>query len=123
MALATAAAMGSPVTLLSAAGAGGYAGAGWFKEVVALAASEFPGVSVRAILDCADAPGHVLAALREGIKVVRFTGTPDLRQRLVEIAEALGAEIVGGEMPALEVRASADPAAAIRAWLEGAAHG
>ena len=59
-ALAAAAECGRPVTLLSAAGAAGYAGAAWFLRVVALAAAENPDAQWDAVLDCADRPGHVL---------------------------------------------------------------
>ncbi len=52
------------VLLLSARGAGGFAGAPWFLGVVGAA-----GGSVAA-LDCADAPGAALAALRAGARIV-----------------------------------------------------
>ena len=65
-ALAAAAALDRPVTLVSAPGAAGYAGVAWFRKVVDLAAADQPGVTVTAVLDCADKPGLVLAALRQG---------------------------------------------------------
>ncbi len=42
-ALAAAAALDVPVTLLSATGAASYAGAAWFQQVIALAAKDHPG--------------------------------------------------------------------------------
>src|SRR5271165_2454206 len=57
---------GLPVTLLSARGAALYAGCGWWRALVALAVAEAPGAEVHDILDCADAPGQAMAALRIG---------------------------------------------------------
>ena len=80
-ALAAAAECGRPVILLSAAGAAGYAGAPWFLRVVALATDEHPEAQWDAVLDCADRPGHVLAALRQGAIAVRFTGSKATARR------------------------------------------
>lgn len=56
------------VTLLSAPGAAGSLGAPWFQAIVTLAAAEHPGVPHRAVLDCADLPGHALAAMQVGLR-------------------------------------------------------
>jgi len=96
-AVEAAAALGVPLTLASAPGAGGYAGPLWFKALVAAAAAAHPAVRVAAVLDCGDEPGTVLAALREGLKRVRFTGDPALRQRLAAIAAAQGAVLEGDD--------------------------
>lgn len=56
-------AAGRPVTLLSAQGAALYAGAGWWRAVIAAAQTNGPD-----ILDCADAPGRALEALALGCK-------------------------------------------------------
>ncbi len=117
-ALAAAADLGMPVTLASAPGAAGYAGPGWFVEMVAQARDEFPEVRAGALLDCGDKPGHVLAALRMGLTRVRFTGRKTVAGKLAAIAEAYGAELVTGRLDALDLRLATDPAAACRAWLE-----
>src|SRR5215470_17058828 len=57
---------GLPVTLLSAPGAGVYAGCLWWRALVQTAATEFPATPICDILDCADAPGRAMAALRVG---------------------------------------------------------
>lgn len=116
-ALEAAAELDKPITLVSAPGAAGYAGAAWFRKVVALAAAERPGASYRAVLDCADQPGLVLAALRQGISVVRFTGKRAVVTKLSAIADGYGAEIVTGRLEALDLRGQADARAACRAWL------
>ncbi len=118
-ALAAAAELGQSVTLVSAPGAAGYAGARWFLKVVALAAAERPEARWKAVLDCADQPGHVLAALRQGAKSVRFTGPKAVAAKLTVIAEQSGACVLTGRLDALDLRGEADPLAACRAWLAG----
>ncbi len=116
-AVAAAAALGRPVVLVSAPGAAGYAGPGWFAKLVALAAEAHPEAAVSAVLDCADKPGLALAALRDGAPAVRFTGSRAARAKLSAIADASGAEIVSGPLRALDLRGLAEPEAACAAWL------
>ena len=116
-ALAAAAECGRPVTLLSPPGAAGYAGAPWFLRVVALAADEHPEAEWDAVLDCADRPGHVLAALRQGAMAVRFTGSKATAGKLAAIAESYGARLESGRTRALDLRGEADPQSACRSWL------
>ena len=117
-ALAAARAARVPVTLASAAGAGGYAGPLWFKSLVETARADFPEVEVAAVLDCGVEAGTALAALRHGIKRVRFTGTDTACAPLREIAEQLGAEIETGKAPdALDLLSERDPEAAARVYL------
>lgn len=115
--LSAAAALGVPVTLASAPGAAAYVGSAWFQEVVRLARAEVPEAGASALLDCANRPGDVLAALRQGLAQVRFTGRKAVAAKLAAIAEAQGAELVTGRLRALDLRGSADPEAACRAWL------
>ena len=96
------------VTVISAPGAGSHAGPGWFNAVIA-ARGAFPGVSVTAILDCDDASGHVLGALREGVKAVRFTGRADVAEKLAAIAASEGAVLLTGDVETLDLRAHRDP--------------
>jgi fructose/tagatose bisphosphate aldolase len=116
-ALAAAAALEVPVTLASAPGASAYAGPAWFQEVVRLAKAEFPGVEADATMDCAERPGDVLAALRQGLLRVRFTGRKAVAEKLAAMAEAQGAELVTGRLRALDLRGLTDPDTACRAWL------
>jgi hypothetical protein len=82
------------VTLLSAPGAGGYAGAGWFAALAAQGRAAFPDVPQRWVLDCGDAPGHVFAALRAGVMAIVFTGPAELRERLAAVAAECGADVL-----------------------------
>jgi hypothetical protein len=66
---------GRPVTLLSAPGAGLAGGAGWWQAVIRAARAAYPATPCQDILDCADAPGMAMAALR-------------LQQRLLVLSES-----------------------------------
>jgi hypothetical protein len=117
-ALAAAHALKLPVTLASAAGAGGYAGPLWFKSLIEAARAEFPEVDVSAVLDCGGEAGTTLAALRHGIKRVRFTGNEAALASLRDIAQGLGAEIETGPAPeVLDLLSEPDPEAAARAYF------
>jgi hypothetical protein len=119
-ALAAARAARVPVMLASAAGAGGYAGPLWFKSLIEAARADFPEVEITAVLDCANEAGTTLAALRHGIKRVRFTGTDIACAPLREIAEQLGAEIETGKAPdTLDLLMERDPQAAAASFLAG----
>jgi hypothetical protein len=116
-ALTAAQALRVPVTLISGPSAGGYGGPGWFNAVVREARAAFPDVRVTAILDCGDAPAHALGAFRAGTRAVRFTGRADLADKLRDIAEELGAELITDDVEALDLRGERDPLAACMAWL------
>jgi hypothetical protein len=95
-----AAGAGASVLLHSAPGAGAYAGVGWFERLIAAARAEFPHVAVTAVLDCGDAPGAVLEAVRwlkepgrEKI-TLRFAGDAATAARLADIAGQAGIELV-----------------------------
>ena len=119
-AVAAAAALGRTATIESAAGAGTYAGPLWFKALIEEACRAHPSAPVTAVLDCAAEAGTAMAALRAGLRRVRFTGDEETRQRLQEIAAASGAAVEGASAePALDLLAERDPAAAARAFLAG----
>ena len=117
-ALEAAGGLGQKAILASAAGAGCYAGPLWFKILIEEARAKFPSVEVIAILDCADEPGMVLAALRHGLKYLRFTGSAEALARLQDIAQAQDATIeTGPAPPALDLLDREDALAACRAYL------
>ncbi len=116
-AVVAAAELGVPVTLASAPEAAGYLGALWFRELVAMAAAERPEAEVDAVLDCGDQPGHVMAALRQGLKRVRFTGPKSTATTLRALASQYDAEIMTGALRAHDLLDQAEPEAACRRWL------
>jgi hypothetical protein len=107
--------LGLPLTLLSARGAALYAGCAWWAEMIRAARELYPNVPVRDILDCADAPGRAMAALRIGQRLLRCDPGPALPD-IVATAEAVGAEVLTVRPPALDL---AQPGALRRlpAWL------
>jgi hypothetical protein len=104
---------GVPVLLLSAEGAAGSVGPGWWREVVAAARAAHPGTDTEALLDCADAPGHAMAALAAGVTELSFNGSRETAQKLTE----MGAAIRPRPAEALDLAEEPEPEAACRAWL------
>jgi len=112
-----AASLGVPVTLRSAPGASAYAGALWFAEMIALVREEVPGAEIDAVLDCADAAGDAMAALRCGLKRIRFSGRGRVRARLAALAARHGAALDDDRRQALDLGAPGVDEAGLRAWL------
>jgi hypothetical protein len=96
-------AVGRPVTLLSGPGAALYAGCGWWRAVIQRVVSEYGSVPVQDILDCADASGLALGALRIGQR--RLVLAPDAPgwPAVASIAASLGGEILTSRPPALDL--------------------
>ena len=112
--------LGVAVELRSAPGAAASLGPLWFQEIVAAIETEFPDLTVDAVLDCADAPGYALAALRQGLGRIRFTGPVVTRDKIAAIARRCGAAVESGRPPrALDAAREPDADAALRAWLGG----
>ena len=119
-ALAAAAEAGVAVTLVSAPAAAAYLGAVVFREMVAEAAREAPGVAVTAMIDCGDDAGLALNALRHGLKAIRLRAGPEAMAAVADIAHQLGAHIdPDPAAPALDLLDRPDAPAACRAWLLG----
>jgi hypothetical protein len=93
-ALEAAAAAGCAIVLLSAAGAGVYAGPGWFKALIDAARADGPAAQAQFILDCGDDAGAAQGAIRAGIPAIVFTGRADVAARLAAIAAARGGRLL-----------------------------
>jgi hypothetical protein len=110
---------GVPVTLLSAPGAGIYAGAGWWQALIAAAA---PPPHTPDVLDCGNAPGRALEALRCGQRLLILHRaphcTPAVWQDIAERAARQGAALLPTRPPSLDL---ADRGAArhLAGWLAG----
>ena len=122
-ACAAAAELGVPLLLVSAPGAAAYAGAGWFRAVIARAAALHPSVEMAAVLNCADRPGDALGALSAGIAALLFTGRADVAARLADIAARSGARLLTDLPEPLDLRGVRDPQRACREWLGGQGDG
>ena len=117
-ALKVARTLGCPVTLASPPGAAAYTGALWFREVIKEAEREVPEAEVASVLDCGDKPGLVMAAFRQGVRTVRFTGGKAQSEKLEAMAESEGYHLITGKLESLDLAEADDLTEACRAWLE-----
>ena len=119
-ALSAAAATGHPVTLLSAADAAASVGPAWFAAMIDDAAATYPDVRITALLDCGDAPGHALAALRLGFRSICFHGAA--LDRVRDIARQYGAHVMTARPDTLDLAgleaSGVDIESACRDWLD-----
>ena len=96
---------GRPVTLLSAPGAALYAGCGWWRALISAARAVHPATEADDILDCADAAGRALEALRAGQMIlVLEADAPGFAAVAAAAAEA-GATLLPSRPPALDLAA------------------
>ena len=104
---------GLPVTLLSGAGAATYAGCGWWRALMELGAGANPD-----ILDCGDAAGRALEALRAGCRLLVLDPAAPAWPLVAARAAAAGAVLLAERPVALDL---ADPRAHRRLtqWLNG----
>jgi hypothetical protein len=116
-ALAVAARLRRPITLYSAEGAAAYAGAGWFRAMLAAAQAEHPAADCEAVLDCGSHAGLALAALRAGCPTIVFHGKQAIRRKIAAIAETRNARLDPGAGDALDLKRCHDPETAVTAWL------
>ncbi|MDP6876365.1 MAG: hypothetical protein QF521_22830 [Alphaproteobacteria bacterium] len=93
-ALAVAAALRRPVTLLTAPGAAAYGGPGFYLAIVELAQQRYPEAQVRAILDCGDDGAMAQMALVLGWRCLVLRGKATVREKVSQIAHAHGAEVL-----------------------------
>lgn len=111
-------AFGQPVTLLSARGAALFAGSGWWRALLTHLREEHAEVAITDILDCADASGHALGALRIGQLVITLDIDAPGRSSVAAIAASLGGEVLAARPPALDM---SNPAEVwrLKDWLQG----
>ena len=87
----------------SGPGAALYAGCLWWLELATLARREFPGLVAADILDCADAPGRALEAIRAGqICLILSPAAPGFAA-VAAIAGARGLWLLSERASALEM--------------------
>ncbi len=91
------------VLLLSARGAGAYLGPAGFLAMAAAAAKSVPGRHFGLALDCGDAPGLALAAIRARVPLVILdAGLPGFAQ-VATAAVQIGVTVRGERPPALDL--------------------
>jgi hypothetical protein len=108
----------APVTLLSGEAAALYAGCGWWRALTAAARAEFPAVPVADLLDCGDASGQALAAVRIGLRHLILSPNAPGRTKVATIVAGLGGVLLAERPPALDL---ADPAnrRRLHEWVQG----
>ncbi len=109
--------VGRPVTLLSAEGAVMYAGSAWWRALVDRAAAEYPDVSCDNVLDCGDASGLALGALRIGQRRIILHTTAPGWAEVAATAATLGCEVRIDRPPALDM-AQRGAARRLHSWLQ-----
>jgi hypothetical protein len=102
------------MTLLSPPGFVLYAGAPWWRAL--LEQESFTGCS---LLDCGDAAGRALEALRLGLRGVILAAEAVIFDQIAAIARETGAELWNAAPPAFDATANTDDAE-LRRWLIGA---
>ncbi len=112
--IARALAPARPVTLLSPPGFALYAGCLWWQSLLAAACFDGP-----ALLDCADAPGRALEALRLGLRGVILDPAAPAFARIATLADEFGATLLAAPPPALDLAGEIAPAT-LAAWLDAA---
>jgi hypothetical protein len=92
---------GIPVFLLSAPGAAASVGPAWFAAVAASAAVGSSDTPIDPIFDCGSMPGYALAALRHGLKTIRYDGASF--DAIAEMAAQRGATVLRGRPLSLDL--------------------
>ncbi|MDP7547370.1 MAG: hypothetical protein QGF20_08755 [Alphaproteobacteria bacterium] len=106
-ALAAAAALHQPVTLLTAPGAAAYGGPGFYLAMLEQAVARHPRAEVRAILDCGEDSAMAQMALALGWRCLVLRGKGAVREKVRQIAVQYGAEILPRAPKALDPGAGA----------------
>ncbi|MCX7383564.1 MAG: hypothetical protein NT133_19610 [Alphaproteobacteria bacterium] len=107
---------GLPVTLVSGPGAALYAGAGWWRALIGAVLAE-TGREAPTLLDCADAPGMAMAALRIRLPGIILDGFCPAFASVASVAANIGAIVLPHRPHSLDL---AQPGAAYRLaeWLQ-----
>ena len=106
-----------PVTLLSPRGAALFAGALWWLALLKRLREEWPQTLIRDILDCADASGLALGALRIGQRSIVLDLTAPGWASVNAIAAARGGEVLTVPPPALDMSNTGD-VHRLQQWLQ-----
>ncbi len=106
-----------PVTLLTPPGATYTGGVGFWAAIEKRQRELFADVDAALIVDCDGAPGHVMAALRVGLKRLAFDGNTAARARLADIAAKHGARLLERPPAALDLVHEKDALRACRRLL------
>ncbi len=107
---------GYPVALLSGGAAAGYAGCLWWRELIAAARAAHPATPALDILDCGDAPGWAMAALRAGQRILVLSPACPAFPAVASAAAGIGSVVLAARPAALDL-ASPRATPLLRGWL------
>lgn len=93
------------------------AGIGWWRRLMVQAAAEFPDVKFESMLDCGPSAGMALAAIRTKVGPLRVSVTPEILEKLSDIAQQAGVRAEGGGDHALDLLGMPDASRTCRDWL------
>lgn len=107
------------VTLLSAPAAAGFLGVAWWRALLTLVSAEHPG-GLHELLDCDDAAGRAMEALRLGQRRLILGLACPQRDAVLDRAAGLDAVILPWRPPALDLGLRGS-GRALGAWLAAGA--
>lgn len=110
-------AAGLPVTFLSAPGAALFAGCGWWRSLIERVRTAYPGIAIDEILDCADASGLALGALRMGQRRIVLLSHAPGWSAVAAIAASRGGEVLTTRPPSLDMAERGAPRR-LHDWLQ-----
>lgn len=102
------------IELHSAPNAAASLGPHWFQKILEEIETEFPDLQVSAILDCGSSAGFAMAALRQGIRHIRFSGRGQTLEKIRDMAHQQKAIVHTRWPKALDLGHEADPDTACR---------
>jgi len=105
------------ITLMSASAAVRSMGPAWFRNIAREVEQAYPDLDFEAVLDCGDAAGYALAALRAGVETIRFSGNASASGKIREIAAMYGSRVTRKPTQILDIRGAPNAEAALRKWL------
>jgi hypothetical protein len=109
---------GLPTTVLSAPGAAVFAGCMWWRALIGQGRTEYPLARFDDVLDCADAPGQAMAALRIGQRVLLLDPACPAFAAVNACASTVGAIVLPTRPAALDL-AQPGSERSLLAWLRG----
>ena len=117
-ALAAAAALDQPITVISRHSAGSTIGPGFFAELMRQARAAVPAAQAIAVLDCQTAAGRAMAAVHGGMcDAIIYTGSYETFLKLADIAMEKGITMLDHRPEALDLWQRQDLEATVTAWL------
>jgi hypothetical protein len=108
---------GRPVALLSAVDAALFGGCGWWRALISAAQNGYPQTPALDILDCGDAAGRAVEALRSGCRTLILDPTCPAFAAVASIAATTGATLLRERPPSLDMALRNAPSR-LSAWLD-----